>query len=51
MFLINPPWTLHDALKQTMPYLARELGQDERASFTLQYRENPFPVPKKQSDD
>jgi 23S rRNA (adenine2030-N6)-methyltransferase len=51
MFLINPPWTLHDALKQAMPYLARELAQDERAGFTLQYRENPFPVPKKQSDD
>jgi 23S rRNA (adenine2030-N6)-methyltransferase len=51
MFLINPPWTLHDALKQAMPYLARTLGQDERAGFTLQFRENPFPVPKKQSDD
>ncbi|MNW20047.1 hypothetical protein D3C71_2202610 [compost metagenome] len=51
MFLINPPWTLHEGLKQAMPYLARELGQDERAGFTLQYRENPFPVPKKKSDD
>ncbi|KAG0919661.1 hypothetical protein G6F31_021027 [Rhizopus arrhizus] len=38
MFLINPPWTLHEGLKQAMPYLARELGQDERAGFTLQYR-------------
>ncbi|MGE8615045.1 MAG: 23S rRNA (adenine(2030)-N(6))-methyltransferase RlmJ, partial [Achromobacter veterisilvae] len=51
MFLINPPWTLHDALKPAMPYLARALGQDERAGFTLQYRENPFPVPKKHADE
>lgn len=40
MFLVNPPWTLHEALKPAMPYLARELAQDDRADFTLQYREN-----------
>jgi len=40
MFLVNPPWTLHDALKPAMPWLACELAQDERAGFTLQYREN-----------
>ncbi|MFQ6721813.1 23S rRNA (adenine(2030)-N(6))-methyltransferase RlmJ, partial [Bordetella pertussis] len=33
--------TLHDALKPAMPLLARELAQDDRAGFTLQYRENP----------
>jgi 23S rRNA (adenine2030-N6)-methyltransferase len=41
MFLVNPPWTLHEALKTAIPYLARELAQDERASYTLDYRENP----------
>lgn len=41
MFLVNPPWTLHDALKPAMPLLARELAQDDRAGFTLQYRESP----------
>lgn len=43
MFLVNPPWTLHEALKEAMPYLARELAQDDRAGFTLQYVENPAP--------
>lgn len=41
MFLVNPPWTLEAALKEAMPYLARELAQDDRAGFTLQYVENP----------
>ncbi|MFQ1061847.1 23S rRNA (adenine(2030)-N(6))-methyltransferase RlmJ [Bordetella trematum] len=41
MFLVNPPWTLEAALKEAMPYLARELAQDDRASYTLQYVENP----------
>ncbi|OZI44881.1 23S rRNA (adenine(2030)-N(6))-methyltransferase RlmJ [Bordetella genomosp. 5] len=41
MFLVNPPWTLDAALKPVMPFLARELAQDDRATFTLQYRENP----------
>lgn len=40
MFLVNPPWTLHAALKEAMPYLVRELAQDERAGYTLEYREN-----------
>ncbi len=43
MFLVNPPWTLEAALKEAMPYLARELAQDNRASYTLQYVENPAP--------
>jgi 23S rRNA (adenine2030-N6)-methyltransferase len=41
MFLVNPPWTLHAALKPALPILARALAQDHRASFSLQYRENP----------
>jgi 23S rRNA (adenine2030-N6)-methyltransferase len=35
MFVINPPWTLHAMLKETLPYLARTLGQDGQGSFTL----------------
>lgn len=37
MFVINPPWTLADALKETMPWLVRTLGQDERASYKLDF--------------
>lgn len=40
MFLVNPPWTLHEALKTAMPYLARELALDDRAGYSLEYREN-----------
>jgi 23S rRNA (adenine2030-N6)-methyltransferase len=35
MFIINPPWTLHKALDEAMPWLAKTLAQDDRASFTL----------------
>ena len=35
MFVVNPPWTLMAALREAMPWMARELAQDERASFTL----------------
>ena len=38
MFLVNPPWTLHAALKDTMPILTQLLAQDERASYTLQHK-------------
>jgi 23S rRNA (adenine2030-N6)-methyltransferase len=36
MFILNPPWNLHGMLQQVMPYLVRQLGQDEHASFTLE---------------
>jgi len=39
MFLVNPPWTLHAALKESMPWLTKLLAQDDRASFTLEHRE------------
>jgi len=39
MFLVNPPWTLHEALQAAMPVLAKELAQDDRAGFTLQHHE------------
>lgn len=40
MFIVNPPWTLHGALQEVMPYLVRHLGQDEGAGYTLEHREN-----------
>ena len=38
MFIINPPWTLHAMLKETMPYLVNVLGQDESAGFNLEQK-------------
>jgi 23S rRNA (adenine2030-N6)-methyltransferase len=40
MFILNPPWTLHDELKQVMPYLVKLLGQDGGAEFALEFKEN-----------
>jgi 23S rRNA (adenine2030-N6)-methyltransferase len=40
MFILNPPWLLHGVLQETMPYLVKHLGQDESATFTLEYQEN-----------
>jgi 23S rRNA (adenine2030-N6)-methyltransferase len=36
MFIINPPHTLKDALKDTLPYLVKALGQDSNAAHTLE---------------
>jgi 23S rRNA (adenine2030-N6)-methyltransferase len=36
MFVINPPWTLHDHLKDALPILKNALGLDTGASYTLQ---------------
>lgn len=38
MFILNPPYTLASALKETLPYLVDALGQDETAQFTLESR-------------
>ncbi|NLY27076.1 MAG: 23S rRNA (adenine(2030)-N(6))-methyltransferase RlmJ [Alcaligenaceae bacterium] len=35
MFVINPPYTLYAELQKNLPWLARVLGQDDRAGFTL----------------
>ena len=40
MFIVNPPWTLHGALQEVMPYLAQHLGQDKGAGYTLEYQDN-----------
>lgn len=37
MFLINPPYTLHAALKESLPQLQRLLGQDRHAAHTLEH--------------
>jgi 23S rRNA (adenine2030-N6)-methyltransferase len=39
MFVINPPWWLHDTLQKVMPYLVKHLGQDDHANFELEYYE------------
>lgn len=36
MFVVNPPWTLHDNLQACMPYLVDLLGQGAGASFVLE---------------
>ncbi len=36
MFLLNPPWTLHDTLAGVMPFLAEALREDAGAGFTLE---------------
>ena len=36
LFIVNPPWTLHALLQQTLPYLVAQLGQDEGAQFVLE---------------
>ena len=36
MFILNPPWTLHDTLGEVLPFLAGALGEDSGAGFTLE---------------
>ncbi len=36
LFILNPPWTLHDALADTLPFLCKVLGEDSGAGFTLE---------------
>ncbi len=36
MFIINPPWTLHDELDEAMPWLLNVLGQDNHARYRLE---------------
>lgn len=43
MFVINPPWTLHDTLLQTLPRLAELLGRDAGAGYTLEQGETSPP--------
>ena len=36
MFVFNPPWKLGDSLREAMPALVRLLGQDRKASYSLE---------------
>ncbi len=36
MFVVNPPYTLSEALKPAMPWLVNALGQDNRALYKLE---------------
>lgn len=38
MFVLNPPWTLHDILAGVMPFLVEVLGLDAGATFTLEHQ-------------
>lgn len=38
MFVFNPPWVLHDTLKDVMPWLTSTLAQYEGASYVLEQR-------------
>ena len=40
MFVLNPPWTLHDMLQETMPYLIKHLDQGAHAGFILERAES-----------
>jgi 23S rRNA (adenine2030-N6)-methyltransferase len=39
MFILNPPWTLHNTLAEVMPYLADVLALDKGAGYTLEQQE------------
>lgn len=39
MFVINPPFTLRAALKETLPQMQKLLAQDKNAAHTLEFRE------------
>jgi 23S rRNA (adenine2030-N6)-methyltransferase len=39
MFVLNPPWTLHARLQETLPFLVETLALDAGAGFTLEQSE------------
>jgi 23S rRNA (adenine2030-N6)-methyltransferase len=38
MFILNPPYTLAAAMKETLPFLVEALGQDDNAQFSVESR-------------
>ena len=38
MFIINPPYTLHDEMQAVMPYLIEVLGQYDGANYSIEQR-------------
>ena len=39
MFVLNPPWTLHETLAGVLPYLVQTLATDSGAEFALEQQE------------
>ncbi len=39
MFIINPPWTLAETLRQTLPWLTQQLAQGEGAEWKLEVQD------------
>ncbi|ROT45195.1 23S rRNA (adenine(2030)-N(6))-methyltransferase RlmJ [Pusillimonas sp. NJUB218] len=50
MFIINPPYTLHDALARALPWLSKTLALDNRATFTLKKSGASKDKPKDKGD-
>jgi 23S rRNA (adenine2030-N6)-methyltransferase len=38
MFILNPPYTLHDELQELMPYIVETLGQYDDASYLIEHK-------------
>ena len=38
MFILNPPYTLVDSMREALPYLVEALGQEDGASFSIEHR-------------
>jgi 23S rRNA (adenine2030-N6)-methyltransferase len=38
VFILNPPYTLHDELLKVLPYLVDVLGQYDEAEYLLEQR-------------
>ncbi|AXK39945.1 23S rRNA (adenine(2030)-N(6))-methyltransferase RlmJ [Crenobacter cavernae] len=38
LFVLNPPWTLPERIKATLPYLVKTLAEDKGAAFKLDYQ-------------
>ena len=41
MFIVNPPWTLHEELRAALPWLTKTLDQDGHARHTLEISGQP----------
>lgn len=37
MIIVNPPWKLEQQMKQLLPWLTKQLQQDEQAQFTIEW--------------
>jgi len=37
MIIVNPPWKLEQQLRDTLPWLLKQLGQDSYANYKLEW--------------